>query len=117
MISMTLRRGDVYWVDFGPEENGSSVQANKRPAVVVQCDSGNDNSPITIVVAGTTTIKFKQYLCDVIVNNGFFKKPTRIMCNQIFTINKTDLEEKIGTLDSETMIKISEALKFSLGLV
>jgi len=89
-----------------------------RPGVVVHCEEGNKTSPVTIVAAVTQTIRDKKYNWDVIVKDDScgLNNPSRIMCNQIFTVPKQRLKKKKGELPLELMREVNQALKNSLAL-
>ncbi|NTU72160.1 MAG: type II toxin-antitoxin system PemK/MazF family toxin [Coriobacteriia bacterium] len=110
-----VRRGQVYWVDFGPAK--SSVQAGRRPVLVVQNDVGNRYSPNTIVVAMTTRIARKDYPTEVRLPDELFGKPSVVRCGQMLTVAQDRLiGAAIASLDPATMSRVDTALQLSLGL-
>jgi mRNA interferase MazF len=113
-----VKRGEIYWLINDDEPNGS-VQAKTRPCIIVQNNEANTFSMVTIVVVATTKIAEKRYPWDVIVTDSScgLKNPSRIMCNQIFTISTDELGDKIGNLSNSIMNQVDEALKQSLGLI
>ncbi|MFH1256176.1 MAG: type II toxin-antitoxin system PemK/MazF family toxin [Candidatus Diapherotrites archaeon] len=114
---MIIKRGDLVLVNLEPSVG--SEQGKIRPCLVVQNDVSNELSPTTIVVPLTSTIPDKEYPTNVIVepdNSGLTKKST-ILCNQIRAISiQHRIIKKIGSLSPETMQKVDEALKTSLGM-
>ncbi|MFH1587708.1 MAG: type II toxin-antitoxin system PemK/MazF family toxin [Candidatus Diapherotrites archaeon] len=114
---MIIKRSDILLVDFEPVKG--SEQGKTRPAVVVQNDIGNMYSNTTIIVPITSKIPSKYYPTDVFVpaeKSGLMKEGI-IKCSQIATISVKDrVIKKIGSLTPETMHKVNEAIKTSLGL-
>jgi len=112
-----VKRGEIYWL-INDEEPRGSVQAKTRPCVIVQNDKANIFSSVTIVVVATKVVKDKQYPWDVIVRDDScgLINPSRILCNQIFTIQQDRLGEKIGELPHNIMRDVDIALKNSLDL-
>jgi len=112
---MELRRGDVVIVRFDPAE-GSEMKKT-RPAVVVQNNIGNKNSSTTIVAPATGT--YHGYPFEVLVEatESPFEKDSSVRLDQIRVVS---IEKRIhsvtGSLDTDTMEAIDEALKLSLEL-
>lgn len=116
-MSLSIKRGDVLLVDFASARG--SEQGKTRPAVVVQNDIGNKYSSTTIVVPVTSRIKEKNYPTDVIATaeEMDLQKDGTINCAQVATISiENRVIKKLGTLKQETLRKVDEALKTSLGL-
>jgi len=113
--NMELRRGDIVIVRFDPAEGHEMKKT--RPAVVVQNDIGNKNSSTTIVAPATGT--YRGYPFEVLVeaSDSPFEKDSSVRLDQIRVVS---IEKRIhsvaGSLDSETMEAIDEALELSLGL-
>lgn len=108
-------RGEVYWVDWSPARG--SEQVGKRPALVVQNNTGNQLSPTTIVAALTTRVMKRRYPFHVPVPHGVLPKDGTIMCEQIMTIDQSRLAgPRIALLSDEVMSEVDEALRRSLGL-
>jgi mRNA interferase MazF len=113
--NMELRRGDVVIVRFDPAE-GHEIKKT-RPAVVIQNDIGNKNSSTTIVAPATGT--YRGYPFEVLVeaSDSPFEKDSSVRLDQIRVVS---IEKRIhsvaGSLDTETIEAIDEALKLSLGL-
>jgi mRNA interferase MazF len=108
------RRGEVWTVDLG--EGRGSRQRGLRPALVVQNDTGNQYAATTIVAAITTTIKI--YPITVVLEKGDAGLDRRSMVNlsQIFTIDKSSLRHRLGSLSSDRMAGVDRAIKVSLDL-
>jgi len=113
----TYRRGDVWLSDLDPVIG--SEQGKTRPVVIVQNDVANEYSPVVIVAAVTTVLGPKEYPTEVWVRapEGGLKKDSAILLNQTRTIDKRRMVERLGNLGLETMKRLDEALKISLGLV
>lgn len=109
-------RGEIYYVDFG--DGVGSEEKGVRPAVVIQNEKGNFYSP-TIIVSPITTQSKTVIPTHVDLYNNFdngLKDKSTAMLEQIFTIDKQRLGEKIGSLTEDEMKKIDKALKISLDL-
>ena len=111
------KRGDVWLANLDPVIG--SEQGKTRPVVIIQNDVANEYSPVVIVAAITTAVGPKEYPTEVRVSapEGGVKKDSVILLNQIRTIDKRCLIERWGELNPETMEKVNEALKISLGLL
>ena len=116
MIDM-IRRGEIYYADVIPVVG--SEQGGVRPVLIVQNDIGNKYSPTVIVAAITSQInkaKLPTHIEISAVEYGL-PKDSVILLEQIRTIDKKRLKEKIGYLSSEIMEKVNEALQISFGLI
>jgi mRNA interferase MazF len=111
------KRGDVWLANLDPVIG--SEQGKTRPVVIIQNDVANEYSPVVIVAAITTAMGPKEYPTEVRVTapEGGLKKDSVILLNQIRTIDKRRLIERWGKLTPQTMEKVDEALKISLGLI
>lgn len=109
-------RGDVHPVDFSPGAVGSEQQG-QRPAVIVSNDIGNAFSPVVIVAAMTTKMPKREQVWDVNLPAGQpLEKAGRVMCNQLFTIDKSRLMKKIGSLSAVQLVDLDRALRYALDL-
>lgn len=117
MSKLVVKRGDIYYADLSPVIG--SEQGGVRPVLVVQNDIGNRYSPTIIVTAITSQINKAKLPTHVEIEASEYglTKDSVILLEQIRTIDKKRLEEKIGHLDDEMMMKVNEALYISLGLV
>ncbi|MGI6189402.1 MAG: type II toxin-antitoxin system PemK/MazF family toxin [Clostridiales bacterium] len=116
MIDM-IRRGEIFYADLSPVIG--SEQGGVRPVLIVQNDIGNKYSPTVIVAAITSQInkaKLPTHIEISAVEYGL-PKDSVILLEQIRTIDKKRLKEKIGYLSSEIMEKVNEALQISFGLI
>lgn len=111
-----MKRGEVYLADLSPVQG--SEQGGKRPVVIIQNDVGNKFSPTLIVAAITGKIDKAKIPTHVEVNaeKYNFKTDSVILLEQIRTIDKTRLQEKLTYLDNEKMKEVDAALSISLGL-
>jgi mRNA interferase MazF len=115
-MTRSIRRGDVYTVDFEPVRG--SEQGKVRPALVIQNDIGNRYSP-TIIVAAVTSGEHSRFDVNVEVKapEAGLTNNSLVLLNQIRTIDKSRLGRYWGRLAPETLAKVDEALMISLGLV
>lgn len=113
---MLVRRGDVYYADLNPVVG--SEQGGIRPVLVVQNDVGNKYSPTVIIAAITSQIDKAKLPTHVELKHEDYglEKDSVILLEQLRTIDKRRLKEKITFLDQDIMVKVDEALKISLGL-
>jgi mRNA interferase MazF len=114
---MVVKRGDIYYANLSPVVG--SEQGGNRPVLVIQNDVGNKYSPTVIVVATTSQISKAQLPTHVEIgaSQGNLDKDSVILLEQIRTIDKRRLKEKITHLSDEVMAKVDEAVRISLGLV
>jgi len=111
-----INRGDLYSACLDPVVG--SEQGGIRPVLVIQNDVGNRHSPTVIVLAVTGQINKARLPTHVPVpaqGNGLMKDSV-ILAEQIRTLDKRRLRERIGTIDPEVMDKVSQALRISLGV-
>ena len=111
-----INRGDLYSACLDPVIG--SEQGGIRPVLVIQNDVGNRHSPTVIVLAITGQINKARLPTHVPVpaqGNGLMKDSV-ILAEQIRTLDKRRLRERIGTIDPEVMDKVSQALRISLGV-
>ena len=111
-----VKRGDIYYADLSPVVG--SEQGGMRPVLIVQNDTGNKHSP-TVIAAAITSQTGKAKLPTHIELNAQSVGLTRdsvILLEQIRTIGKSRLREKMGRLDDSTMNKVDSAIAVSFGL-
>jgi mRNA interferase MazF len=125
---MTVRRGEIYWVDFDPVKG--SEQGGLRPALIIQQDLGNQYSPTTVVAAITRRLPPKPYPFIVVLEPEDSELGQRcvVNCAQLTTIQQAGSEsrlrpprnqeqlEPIGRLGPGKMAEVDRALKYNLGL-
>lgn len=114
---LVVQRGDIFYANLNPVIG--SEQGGIRPVLILQNDIGNKYSPTTIVAAITSRIKKAKLPTHVELSSAQYnlEKDSVILLEQIRTIDKRRLKEKITRLDDETMLRINAALEISLGLV
>ncbi|MCL6636039.1 MAG: type II toxin-antitoxin system PemK/MazF family toxin [Peptococcaceae bacterium] len=114
---MPIRRGEIYYADLSPVVG--SEQGGTRPVLIIQNDIGNQYSPTTIVAAITSQIDKPKLPTHVAMpaSPGGLEKNSVILLEQIRTIDKSRLMERVTALDSEMMAEVNQAVKISLGLV
>ncbi len=114
---MVIKRGDMYYADLSPVVG--SEQGGVRPVLIVQNDIGNKYSPTVIASAITSQINKAKLPTHIEINANEYglQKDSVILLEQIRTIDKKRLKEKIGRLDNGLMIKVDEALGISFGLI
>lgn len=113
---MNIKRGDIYYADLSPVVG--SEQGGLRPVLIVQNDVGNKYSP-TVIAAAITSKMSKAKLpthIDVSASQVGLLKDSVILLEQIRTIDKVRLKEKMGHLDESTMSGVNDALFVSFGL-
>jgi len=108
------KRGDIWLVNFNPGRG--SEQRGIRPAVIIQNDVGNRYASTTIVAAITTTIKPYPVTVKLGKGEGGLNRASMINLAQILTIDKSRLERRLGSLVTERMDAVDEALLISLGI-
>lgn len=111
-----IRRGDIYYANLNPVVG--SEQGGQRPVLIIQNDVGNTYSPTTIVAAITSRIKRAKLPTHIEVSAARYRleKDSVILLEQLRTIDKQRLKEKIDHLDEEIMDKVNQALEISIGL-
>lgn len=113
---MIVKRGDIYYADLSPVVG--SEQGGIRPVLIIQNDIGNKYSPTVIAAAITSRInkaKMPTHI-ELCAKEYGLNKDSVILLEQIRTIDKKRLREKIGCLDNELMNEVNEALSVSFGL-
>ena len=113
---MVVKRGDIYYADLSPVVG--SEQGGVRPVLIIQNDIGNKYSPTVIATAITSQInkaKMPTHI-EIDANEYGLSKDSVVLAEQIRTIDKQRLKEKIGHLDERLMNQVNEALEISFGL-
>ncbi|AIF50812.1 type II toxin-antitoxin system PemK/MazF family toxin [Pelosinus sp. UFO1] len=114
---MVVKRGDIYYANLSPVVG--SEQGGHRPVLVIQNDVGNKYSPTVIVVAITSQISKAKLPTHVEINSkqSSLEKDSVILLEQLRTIDKRRLKEKVSHLNDDIMSMVDESIKVSLGLV
>ena len=111
-----FRRGEIYFADLDPHYG--SEQGGKRPVIVIQNNTGNKFSPTVIVAAVTSKVTKKpnQPTHVLIDRNPAFSRPSMVLLEQIFTIDKERIQRLLGQTTPDEMYQINKALMNSLDL-
>ena len=114
--NLDIKRGYLYYADLSPVVG--SEQGGVRPVLIIQNDIGNKYSPTVIVASITSQInkaKLPTHI-EISAHEYGLNKDSVILLEQIRTIDKKRLREKIGCLDKNMMLKVDNSLQISLGL-
>jgi len=113
---VNVKRGDVYYADLSPVIG--SEQGGVRPVLVLQNNVGNKYSPTIIISAITSQINKSKLPTHIEINATDFglSKDSVVLLEQIRTIDKKRLREKIGHLNEDVMHQVNEALQISFGM-
>ena len=111
-----IKKGDLYFADLSPVVG--SEQGGIRPVIVVQNDVGNKYSPTIIVAAVTSQMNKAKLPTHVAINaaESGLSRNSVVLMEQLRTIDKRRLKERIGQLDSELLPDVNHALGISLGI-
>ena len=111
-----VKRGDISYADLSPVVG--SEQGGMRPVLIVQNDTGNRHSP-TVIAAAITSQMGKAKLpthIELSAQSYGLSRDSVILLEQIRTIDKSRLRERMGKLDNDTMTKVDNAIAVSFGL-
>jgi len=111
-----VKRGDIYYADLSPVVG--SEQGGVRPVLIIQNDIGNKYSPTVIAAAITSQINKAKMPTHIELGAKEFglNKDSVILLEQVRTIDKKRLREKIGHLDDKLIARVNDALAISFGL-
>ncbi|AMO87127.1 mRNA interferase MazF [Solibacillus kalamii] len=114
---MIVKRGDVFFADLSPVVG--SEQGGTRPVLIIQNDIGNRFSPTVIIAAITAQIQKAKLPTHVEIDakKYGFERDSVILLEQLRTIDKSRLTDRITQLDAKLMQEVDIALNISLGLV
>ena len=114
---MVVKKGDIFFADLSPVIG--SEQGGVRPVVVIQNDVRNKYSPTVIVAAITSQINKAKLPTHVEIRAGEhgLNKDSVVLLEQLRTVDKRRLKERIGRMDADAMEKVNEALVISLGII
>ena len=113
---MIIRRGDVFYADLRPVIG--SEQGGIRPVLIIQNDVGNRHSPTVICAAITSRMNKAKLPTHVELDAARYQliKDSVVLLEQVRTIDKQRLKERMGSLDGESMVMVDKALSVSFGL-
>jgi len=111
-----VKRGDIFYADLSPVVG--SEQGGIRPVIIIQNDIGNKYSPTIIVAAITSQINKAKLPTHVEISSEEYglNKDSVVLLEQIRTVDKKRLKEKIGHMSEKDIQKVDQALLISLGL-
>jgi mRNA interferase MazF len=115
-VDNIVKRGDVYYADLSPVVG--SEQGGTRPVLIVQNDTGNRHSPTVIAAAITSQINKAKLPTHIELSGRScgLSKDSVILLEQIRTIDKRRLKERMGKLDPDLMDRVDDAIAVSFGL-
>ncbi len=111
-----VKRGDIYYADLSPVVG--SEQGGLRPVLIVQNDTGNKHSPTVIAAAITSQVgqaRLPTHI-ELTAQSYGLSRDSVILLEQIRTLDKSRLRERMGKLDESTMSKVDDAIAVSFGL-
>ena len=111
-----VKRGDIYYADLSPVVG--SEQGGTRPVLIVQNDTGNRHSPTVIAAAITSQIgkaRLPTHI-ELSAQSCGLTRDSVILLEQVRTIDKSRLRERMGRLDEPTMNRVDSAIAVSFGL-
>ena len=113
---MKIKRGDLFYADLSPVVG--SEQGGVRPVVIIQNDIGNKYSPTVIIAAITSQVNKAKLPTHVKIEASIFGLPKNsvVLLEQIRTIDKKRLRDKLGQFDEDILSEIDRALRISVGV-
>ena len=114
---MNVKRGDIYYADLSPVVG--SEQGGVRPVLIIQNDMGNRYSP-TVIAAAITSKQSKNKLpthIPIEAGDCGLQRDSVVLLEQVRTLDKRRLKEKMGSVDVQSMKAINQALSVSFGLI
>mgnify|MGYP003586305526 CR=1 FL=1 len=114
---MIVKRGDIYYANLSPVVG--SEQGGHRPVLIIQNDVGNKYSPTVIVAAITSQISKAKLPTHIEISSKQvgIEKDSVILLEQLRTLDKRRLKEKVTHLSEDLMEKVDESIRISLGLI
>ena len=109
-----MNRGEIYYADLSPVIG--SEQGGYRPVLILQNNKGNKYSTTVIVAPISSRMTKNDLPTHVIIEPIFSEKKSVILLEQIRTIDKKRIDERLGCLSSDTMEKVNIAIKTSLDI-
>ncbi len=109
-----IRRGEIYYADLSPVKG--SEQGGIRPVLILQNDTGNKHSPTTIVAPITSVHKKSSMPTHIGIDCVFLDKESVVLLEQIRTIDKRRLSDRLGQISQIDMQRVESAMNISLGM-
>ncbi|MDR3310510.1 MAG: type II toxin-antitoxin system PemK/MazF family toxin [Oscillospiraceae bacterium] len=115
-METSVKRGDIYYADLSPVVG--SEQGGVRPVLIIQNDTGNRHSPTVIAAAITSQVSKARLPTHIELGAKSYglSKDSVILLEQIRTIDKRRLKERMGQIDDTLMLKVDNAISVSFGL-
>ena len=115
-MDINVKRGDIYYADLSPVVG--SEQGGVRPVLIVQNDTGNRYSPTVIAAAITSQTNKAKLPTHILLDSQTtgLSRDSIVLLEQVRTIDKHRLKERMGRLDSGSMGRVDQALSISFGL-
>ena len=113
---MNVKRGDIFYADLSPVVG--SEQGGIRPVLIIQNDVGNRHSPTVICAAITSQINKAKLPTHIEIDSHKYSlmKDSVVLLEQVRTIDKLRLKERIGHLEEIEMTRVDRSLQISVGL-
>lgn len=113
---MGLKRGEIFFAELNPVQG--SEQGGIRPVLVVQNDVGNSYSPTTIILPITSRLTKAKLPTHVELSKteSGLARDSVVLAEQIRTIDKQRLQQKVSSLDDRAMGRINQAMEISMGI-
>ncbi|RHZ36313.1 type II toxin-antitoxin system PemK/MazF family toxin [endosymbiont GvMRE of Glomus versiforme] len=114
MAQLVFRRGDIHWVEFPKKELGKEIHTiqEEHPAIIISNDKQNQFSSVITVLPITSQLD-KAYPFEVLIQ---LKKPSKILIDQITTIDKVYVKRRITSLTEKELMTVEKCLHLTLAL-
>ena len=109
-----IHRGEIYYADLSPVVG--SEQGGYRPVIILQNNKGNRYSTTVIIAPISSRLTKNPLPTHVMLESGSLEKKRVVLLEQIRTIDKKRIKEKVGKIDSQIMKQINQAIKTSLDI-
>lgn len=109
---MVIKQGEIYWIDLGVPDG--SEPGYRHPHIVIQNNTFNSSRISTVVVCSlTSNVKRAKSPGNVLLEKGEANLPKKSVVNisQIYTVNKSELKEKIGSVSEKKLLQILDGIK------
>lgn len=112
-----IKKYDIWFANL-PTTPGSHVQSGMRPVIVVSNDTANRYSPLISIVPLTSALKRADIPTHTVIHSRFLRCPSMALCEQIMTIDKTRLKDRIGAVEClHERLAVRHCMQVQLGLV